>query len=194
MCSRKDDYVYYVYVYMNVCSCHCVFVCLHLPAFFVIRVCLCVIEADIIMFMSCEGRLSLTHLVSRCAVCSSFDKFISGTATNLYLELMLQLYESSSTRGIGKTPARLHHPRCVAWRRFGNTNYRLRNYVAEIIANITQLDSSYYSYINYSEMSSFAHDSATMSLECHSRQALGEDIRRLIFTCDLIKVHLRLIT
>jgi len=79
MCSRKDDYVYCVYVYMNVCSCHCVFVCLHLPTLFVIRVCLCVIKADIIMFMSWEGQLSLTPLVSRCAACSSFDKFILGT-------------------------------------------------------------------------------------------------------------------
>ena len=43
-------------------------------------------------------------------------------------------------------------------------------------------------------MSSFAYDSATMSLECHSRQTLGEDIRSLIFTCDLIELHLRLIT
>jgi len=43
-------------------------------------------------------------------------------------------------------------------------------------------------------MSLFAHDGATMLLECHSRQALGEDIRRLIFTCDLIEFHLRLIT
>jgi len=39
------------------------------------------IEADIIIFMSWEGRLSLKHLVSQCAACSSFDKFISGTAT-----------------------------------------------------------------------------------------------------------------
>lgn len=42
-------------------------------------------------------------------------------------------------------------------------------------------------------MSSFAHDSATMPLERHSRQSLGEDIRRLILPCDLIELHLRLI-
>jgi len=107
---------------------------------------------------------------------------------------MLHLYESSSTRGMGKNPARLHHSRCVAWRRLGNINHRLRNHIAEIIANITQLDSSNYSHVNYSEMSSFAHDSATMSLECHSRQARGEDIRRLIFTCHLKEFHLSLIT
>ena len=43
-------------------------------------------------------------------------------------------------------------------------------------------------------MSSFAHDSAMMSLECHSRQAIGEDICRLIFNCDIIEFHLSLIT
>ena len=43
-------------------------------------------------------------------------------------------------------------------------------------------------------MSSFAHDSAIISLEYHSRQPLGENIRRLILTCDLIEFHLRLIT
>jgi len=43
-------------------------------------------------------------------------------------------------------------------------------------------------------MSSSTYDSATMSLECHSRQAFGEDICRLIFTCDLIEFPLRLIT
>ena len=53
---------------------------------------------------------------------------------------------------------------------------------------------SNHSYINYGEISSFAHDSATMSLKCHARQALDEDFRRLIFTCDLIEFHLRLIT
>jgi len=47
--------------------------------------------------------------------------------------------------------------------------------------------------MNYSEMSSFAHDNAMMSLECHMRQALGEDICRLIITCDRIEFHLRLI-
>ena len=62
------------------------------------------------------------------------------------------------------------------------------------LANITQLDSSNYRNIIYSEMSSFAHDSAMMSLECHSRQAIGEDICRLIFNCDIIEFHLSLIT
>ena len=43
-------------------------------------------------------------------------------------------------------------------------------------------------------MSSFAHDNVMMSLKCHSRQALDEDIRRLIFTCDRIEFCHRLIT
>jgi len=32
-----------------------------------------------------------------------------------------------------------------------------------------------------------------MELESHSRQTLGEDVRRLILTCDLIEFHLRLV-
>jgi len=43
-------------------------------------------------------------------------------------------------------------------------------------------------------LSSLAHDSATVALESHSRQTLGEDVRRLILTCDLIEFHLRLVS
>ena len=43
-------------------------------------------------------------------------------------------------------------------------------------------------------LSSLAHDSATMTLESHSRQSLGEDICRLILTCDLVELHFRLVS
>jgi len=43
-------------------------------------------------------------------------------------------------------------------------------------------------------LNSLAHDSATMALENHSMQTLGEDVRRLILTCDLSEFHLRLVS
>jgi len=33
-----------------------------------------------------------------------------------------------------------------------------------------------------------------MALESHSRQTLGEDVRRLILTCDLVELYLRLVS
>jgi len=33
-----------------------------------------------------------------------------------------------------------------------------------------------------------------MALESHSRQTLSEDVHRLILTCDLIELHLRLVS
>lgn len=43
-------------------------------------------------------------------------------------------------------------------------------------------------------LSSLAHDSATMALECHSRQSLGEDVCRLILTSDFVELHFRLVS
>ena len=42
--------------------------------------------------------------------------------------------------------------------------------------------------------SSLAHDSATMALESHSRQSLGEDVCRLILICDLVEIYFRLVS
>jgi len=47
-------------------------------------------------------------------------------------------------------------------------------------------------YVIYN-LSSLAHDSATMTLESHSRQSLGENVCRLILTCDLEELHFRLV-
>ena len=38
-------------------------------------------------------------------------------------------------------------------------------------------------------LNSLAHDSATMTLESHSRQSLGEDVCRLILACDFVSLH-----
>ena len=42
-------------------------------------------------------------------------------------------------------------------------------------------------------LNSLAHDSATMTLESHSRQSLGEDFCRLTLTCDLVELHFGLV-
>ena len=43
-------------------------------------------------------------------------------------------------------------------------------------------------------LSSLTHDSATMTLESHLRQSLGEDVCRLILTCDLAELHFGLVS
>ena len=44
------------------------------------------------------------------------------------------------------------------------------------------------------DLSSLAHDSATMTLISHSRQSLGEDACRLILICDLVELHFKLVS